>query len=1226
MKLKTTMKLKFIIPCLTAVLLSASAAFAQTIATWTFETSQPSGTIAANSWATNIVAEVPTGTGSAFHKLASSASSSPAGNGSAHSYNLNNWSVGDCFQFAVSTVNASNIIVSFDSISSSTGPRDFNFQYSTDGVTFTTFTTFTNGNSPGWSASSVASQYTHLINLLSVTALNNASVVYFRLTCADTISSGGGTTGASGTTRVDNFSVTTETPPTISSVSPATLTANAGTTATFTATLSAGTPPFTYLWYTNTISSAHLISTVTTNITTNALTLPNVLAANSGNYFVVVTNASGVNATNTSAITLSVIDPAINYEPVNQTNFPGGEVQFNVTAGGTGLSYQWFYCTDPSDNTKIAGAVNNGPFASGTGAGASGATTSALTITNLTTADPTNFVVIVTGTFGAVTSSVASFAVETTQVPLAIWNFNNPIFNVSNPAPYQGIGTASSTNVTPLEQPTANADPDDSLTPNMAWGTENYPAATVSNKQAGVQFNVSTLGAKDINVSYDIRGSGTASKYHRLQYTTNGTAWIDYPTSSSVVSGGTSTSIYTSFSYNLTGFPGVANNTNFGIRMVSEFESTASYGATNDSNYVAVGTTATYNPVGTLSYDLVTITGDAITNANQPPTITPASLPNVAFDDSLSATNIINISDDTTPANLLVVAATSPTSGVNPTTINNNDGTSKVIVTSSLGNTVTVVAPVLVTVTDTNGDSTVAWFYATIMPANAPPTISGLVSTNMLTNTSLTISFTLADDHTDMTTVTPTVTSGNTALVPNTGLSLGGGGTTNRTLTITPAANQYGAVPITVSVSDSGSPPLTTSQTIYVEVRQSPHVVLVDNFTYDAGGTINSESGGLWSEYSGTANQMVAGSGVVTIDGVNNSEDVEAPLIGAPYPTNSATVLYSKYYINYSTLPGPNGSFLTYFTDGTTSNFVCRVWAFTNGAASGDYRLGIAISTNVSTSAVPFPQDLVPGTSYLVVSRLVLSNSASTLWINPGSETSQSVTATDTNFSFATQFTDYDLRESTADEGILTISNLSVGTTFNDVVGVSPADVSVVVTGPANVFAGSNLTYTVTVSNAGLSLASSAVATDSLPSGATFVSTSGGGVNNSGAVSWSFGDLATSATSNVTVTITAPASGPLTNTVIVSSSTSDPNLANNTNSVITTVAPIPVGEIVISGGAPVINWSVQPGVSYSILWSTNVAGPYSAITNSLTFGGMSGTFTDTVHTNLPRSFYRISSP
>ena len=66
------------------------------------------------------------------------------------------------------------------------------------------------------------------------------------------------------------------------------------------------------------------------------------------------------------------------------------------------------------------------------------------------------------------------------------------------------------------------------------------------------------------------------------------------------------------------------------------------------------------------------------------------------------------------------------------------------------------------------------------------------------------------------------------------------------------------------------------------------------------------------------------------------------------------------------------------------------------------------------------------------------------------------------------------------------------------------------------------------------------------------------------------------------------------------------------------------------GSAGVINWTAQPFIPYSIWWSTNVALPFTnqwtAIATGLTFSTTSGTFSDTVNTNRPVGFYRISSP
>ena len=125
--------------------------------------------------------------------------------------------------------------------------------------------------------------------------------------------------------------------------------------------------------------------------------------------------------------------------------------------------------------------------------------------------------------------------------------------------------------------------------------------------------------------------------------------------------------------------------------------------------------------------------------------------------------------------------------------------------------------------------------------------------------------------------------------------------------------------------------------------------------------------------------------------------------------------------------------------------------------------------------------------------------------------------------------------------------------------------------GPANVLAASNLVYTISVTNFGPSSASGVVVTDTLPAGVTFVSASGGGVNNSGVVSWSLGTLASGQVSNLTVTVTAPASGSLTNMASVSSPTGDPNSTNNvTAPVVTTVTPVADVGIGKTGSASVL--------------------------------------------------------
>ena len=166
----------------------------------------------------------------------------------------------------------------------------------------------------------------------------------------------------------------------------------------------------------------------------------------------------------------------------------------------------------------------------------------------------------------------------------------------------------------------------------------------------------------------------------------------------------------------------------------------------------------------------------------------------------------------------------------------------------------------------------------------------------------------------------------------------------------------------------------------------------------------------------------------------------------------------------------------------------------------------------------------------------------------------------------------------------------------------SLADLQITKTAPASVLAMSNLTYAIAVTNFGPSSASSVVVTDSLPTGVTFVNASGNGANNSGVVSWNLGSLAAGQSSNLTVTVTASASGGLTNVATVGSPTSDPNPTNNTTPpVITSVTPL--ADLVIAKTGPA-NVFAASNCSYTI--SVTNLGPSSAsgvvVTDSLPAG------------------------
>lgn len=151
-----------------------------------------------------------TGTGSAtgFHNSSAAVWSTPAGNGSVKSFSVNNWSVGDYFQFQTSTTGYDTVKISYDQIGSNTGPRDFKFAYSTDGSGFTDFGVGYSLIVASWTSGTPITTTSYSFDLSGVSALNDASTVFFRIIDTGTASINGGSVAAAGTGRIDNFTLT----------------------------------------------------------------------------------------------------------------------------------------------------------------------------------------------------------------------------------------------------------------------------------------------------------------------------------------------------------------------------------------------------------------------------------------------------------------------------------------------------------------------------------------------------------------------------------------------------------------------------------------------------------------------------------------------------------------------------------------------------------------------------------------------------------------------------------------------------------------------------------------------------------------------------------------------------------------------------------------------------------------------------------------------------------
>jgi len=209
------MKLR-LITLLCAVATFSASAITTTIANWTFEGASVSGSSTDKTYGIADSGVLTAGSSASGHHTSSASTwSSPVGNGSAKSFSVNTWGIGDYWQFQVSTVGYQDITLSWDQAGSGTGPKDFKLQYF-DGISFVDVASYTVILS-GFSNGSVNAAAAHNYDLTGISQLVNASTVIFRLTDSSTGNINGETVASGGTDRVDNFIVSAKnvyTPPT----------------------------------------------------------------------------------------------------------------------------------------------------------------------------------------------------------------------------------------------------------------------------------------------------------------------------------------------------------------------------------------------------------------------------------------------------------------------------------------------------------------------------------------------------------------------------------------------------------------------------------------------------------------------------------------------------------------------------------------------------------------------------------------------------------------------------------------------------------------------------------------------------------------------------------------------------------------------------------------------------------------------------------------------------
>jgi hypothetical protein len=194
---------------------------------------------------------------------------------------------------------------------------------------------------------------------------------------------------------------------------------------------------------------------------------------------------------------------------------------------------------------------------------------------------------------------------------LAFWDFNsNPPDGNSGTGTLQPAAGSGAIDTVGTASASLGSVSSRSYDPNVgddsAWRLAPFPSSTSGNRTTGAEFRVSTADSRNIAFSWDHYNSATGSRYWRVQYTLDG---VNFQNAPFVYTNPSETQWFPT-GVSLASIPGANNNPNFGIRLVSEWESTATGQGLN--RYVGAQASGGYSTAGTLWLDMITISAEAI--------------------------------------------------------------------------------------------------------------------------------------------------------------------------------------------------------------------------------------------------------------------------------------------------------------------------------------------------------------------------------------------------------------------------------------------------------------------------------------------------------------------------------------------------------------------------------------------------------------------------------------
>jgi uncharacterized repeat protein (TIGR01451 family) len=213
------------------------------------------------------------------------------------------------------------------------------------------------------------------------------------------------------------------------------------------------------------------------------------------------------------------------------------------------------------------------------------------------------------------------------------------------------------------------------------------------------------------------------------------------------------------------------------------------------------------------------------TSTNIPFTVTDADSPAAEITVLASSSNQALVSDAS-----LSVTGTGNARTVNITPVFGQSGTSTITLTAQ----------------DGEGGSAIGSFVLTVLKVDAAPVISNVSNTNVTEDRVLVVPFTIGDAENPASLLELKVLSSNPTLLPISGMTLGGS-LSNRTVTLTPAANRSGVVTVNITVTDTNGGVASDDFVLTVDpINDPPTLTGLPDFTIDEDSATGPLSVTIW--------------------------------------------------------------------------------------------------------------------------------------------------------------------------------------------------------------------------------------------------------------------------------------------------------------------------------------------------------------------------------------------